>query len=479
MKPSLELKVSQQLTMTPQLQQAIRLLQLSSLELQQEIQSNLETNPLLEEDYGEGDEEEGEETAGAEVGEVAVESPTESQTADDSPVDTEWDTDFIADGEGGTVAPEPEEDLPGFEQRNSAPETLQDHLLWQLHMAPLTEQDRAIGEAIIEAVDDDGYLATTLEEIAETFGVDTEDVHAVHTWVLHLDPLGVAARDLGECLTAQMDGLPADTPGLELARRVASDHLEQLGKHDFKGIRRRLGVDEAELDEAVALIRSLNPRPGTAIGGDTAPAVLPDVLVRHQGDRWRVELNPEAVPRVRINNAYAEIANSGEDSEARKYIRDHLQQARWFIKSLASRNETLLKVATAIVERQQPFLEHGPTAMRPMILRDIADAVELHESTVSRVTTQKYMHTPQGVFELKYFFSSQLGTTDGEGASATAIRAMIERLVENEDPKKPYSDAKIVEKLQEQGFEVARRTVVKYRQALNLPSSSQRRRMSR
>ena len=238
-------------------------------------------------------------------------------------------------------------------------------------------------------------------------------------------------------------------------------------------------MDEAELDTAIALIRGLNPRPGTAVAGETAPAVVPDVLVYHRDGQWQVELNSEALPRLRVNAAYARLAEETHDREARKYVRDHLQQARWFIKSLASRNETLLKVASAIVERQRGFLERGPTAMRPMVLRDIAEAVELHESTVSRVTTQKYMHTPQGIFELKYFFSSQLGSSDGEGVSATAIRAMIERLVAEEDPGKPYSDARLAEILDEQGFQVARRTVVKYRKALDVPSSSQRKRLAR
>ncbi|MFB6259530.1 MAG: RNA polymerase factor sigma-54, partial [Thiohalorhabdaceae bacterium] len=342
-----------------------------------------------------------------------------------------------------------------------------------------TATDRAIAEGLIASINDQGYQTATLAEIAETLGVDEDDVHAVHIWVMHLDPVGVGARDLAECLEAQLDLLPTDTPALGTARAIVRHHLEALGKHDYKSLGKALSADDAELDEAVALIRSLNPRPGTVIGGEAAPTVVPDVIVRHQGDRWHVELNAEAIPRLRVNSAYADLASNAPDREAQKYVRDHLQQARWFIKSLASRNETLLKVATAIVERQRGFLEHGPTAMRPMVLRDIAEAVELHESTVSRVTTQKYMHTPQGVFELKHFFSSQLGTTDGEGVSATAIRAMLQKLVDEEDPAKPYSDARLAEILNEQGYEVARRTVVKYRKALAIPSSSQRKRRAR
>jgi RNA polymerase sigma-54 factor len=483
MKPALELKVSQQLKMTPQLRQAIHLLQLSRLELDQEIRDTLDENPLLEEvTPGTEDEYEAdvdsEPTTAMEVADTTAPAESSDSGPDDS-VDTDWDAGVEPDypvmgGSGGD-----EDELPSLEARNSAPETLGDHLLWQVQMAPLTATDRAIAEALIASISDEGYQTATLAEVAETLALDEEDVHAVHVWVMHLDPVGVGARDLAECLEAQLDLVADDAPGLATARAIARHHLEALGQHDYKALRKALQVDDDELDAAVALIRGLNPRPGTVIGGEAAPTVVPDVIVRHSGDRWQVELNGEAIPRLRVNAAYADLARSGVDREAKKYVRDHLQQARWFIKSLASRNETLLKVATAIVERQQGFLEHGPTAMRPMVLRDIAEAVELHESTVSRVTTQKYMHTPQGVFELKYFFSSQLGTTDGEGVSATAIRAMLQRLVDEEDPAKPYSDARLAEVLKEQGYEVARRTVVKYRQALDIPSSSQRKRRAR
>ncbi|HKJ72433.1 MAG TPA: RNA polymerase factor sigma-54 [Gammaproteobacteria bacterium] len=482
MKPALELKVSQQLKMTPQLRQAIHLLQLSRLELDQEIRETLDENPLLEE-VTPGTEDEFEADADSEpTTTMEVADTTSEQAADNGPddsVDTDWDAgvepDYpIAGGAGGE-----DDELPSLEARSSAPETLGDHLLWQVHMAPLSATDRAIAEALIASINDEGYQTATLGEVADTLGLDEEDVHAVHVWVLHLDPVGVGARDLAECLDAQLDLVPEETPGWATARAIVRHHLEALGGHDYKALRKALGADDDELDAGVAVIRSLNPRPGTVIGGESAPTVVPDVMVSHRGDRWQVELNAEAIPRLRVNAAYADLARSGGDREAKKYVRDHLQQARWFIKSLASRNETLLKVATAIVERQQGFLEHGPTAMRPMVLRDIAETVELHESTVSRVTTQKYMHTPQGVFELKYFFSSQLGTTDGEGVSATAIRAMIQRLVDEEDPAKPYSDARLAEILKEQGYEVARRTVVKYRQAMDIPSSSQRKRRAR
>ena len=483
MKPALELKVSQQLKMTPQLRQAIHLLQLSRLELDEEIRETLEENPLLEEATpGTEDEFEADAdsvpTSSMEVTNTAG-TEAEAGNGPEEGVDTDWDAGVEPDypvmgGSGGE-----EDELPSLEARNSAPETLGDHLLWQVQMAPLSAQDRAIAEALIASINDEGYQTATLAEVAETLDVDEDDVHAVHVWVMHLDPVGVGARDLAECLDAQLDLVPGETPGLETARAIVRHHLEALGQHDYKALRKALQVEDDAIDAAVALIRSLNPRPGTVIGGEAAPTVVPDVIVRHQGDRWQVELNAEAIPRLRVNAAYADLAHSGADREAKKYVRDHLQQARWFIKSLASRNETLLKVATAIVERQQGFLEHGPMAMRPMVLRDIAEAVELHESTVSRVTTQKYMHTPQGVFELKYFFSSQLGTADGEGVSATAIRAMIQRLVDEEDPAKPYSDARLAEVLKEQGYEVARRTVVKYRQALDIPSSSQRKRRAR
>ncbi len=479
MKPTLELKVSQQLKMTPQLRQAIQLLQLSRLELDQEVRQTLEENPLLEEVVPGSEEEleselDSEALASQEA--TTVSSEAYSSQSSEGTVDTDWEA-GVAPGPpilGGTGE---EDALAGLEARSSTPVTLTEHLYWQVQVASLSATEWAIANGLIAGINEGGYQTATLAEIAETLEVPEEDVQAVHIWIMHLDPPGVGARDLGECLEAQLDLLDEGTSGLAIARAIVRNHLEVLGRQDYRTLRRTLGIEGDELDNAVDLIRGLNPRPGSLIGGTTVPAVIPDVLVYHRGDHWQVALNAEAIPRLRINAAYADLVHNKEgDHETRKYIRDHLQQARWFIKSLASRNETLLKVATAIVERQRAFLEHGPTAMRPMVLRDIAEAVGLHESTVSRVTTQKYMHTPQGVIELKYFFSSQLATTDGGGISATAIRAMVQRLVSEEDPAKPYSDARLAEILQGQGYEVARRTVVKYRQALGIPSSSQRKR---
>ncbi len=476
MKPSLELKVSQQLTMTPQLQQAIRLLQLSQLELNLEVQAALEANPLLEEAEASLDSEH--------PGEVESSLPEEGSTTTEAStlegdVQTEWE--YGLDYQGGSmVGADPEAERSSLEARNSAPETLHDYLRWQVRMSPLSEAEHAIGEALIDGIDNDGYQTVPLEETATTLGIPETEVRSVHDQILQLDPVGVGARSLRECLMAQLDSLPADLPEQALTRTIIANHLEQLGKRDLKGIQSALQTEAEAITQAVELIRTLHPRPGARVGSTPISTILPDVLVRYRDGYWQVELNPEAIPRLQINPTYIELVQERDrDRETRQYIRHHLQQARWFLKSLTSRNETLLKVASAIVQRQQPFLEHGPTAMRPLTLKDIAEAVDLHESTVSRVTSQKYMHTPQGVFELKHFFSSHLATSDGEGASATAIRAMIQRMIAEEDPNKPCSDAQLVHLLKSQGIQVARRTVVKYRQSLGIPASSQRRSLGR
>jgi RNA polymerase sigma-54 factor len=477
MKQGLELKLGQHLAMTPQLQQAIRLLQLSTVDLQQEIQSMLESNPLLDEEAsGDGA---GEEGTGAPEPSTAMDQDrqidlsADTQLPEELPLDSQWDDVFDL-GLPATAAA-PDEDLPDFESRNSSPQSLQDYLRWQANMTHFTGSERNIAEVIIDSIDERGYLGTDLGEMAALLDVGEEQVRAVLQQIQQFDPPGVGARDLGECLALQLQALADSEGSAALALRIVREHLQTLGRHDYARLCQVLGVDEAALRPALALIASLNPKPGEDIGSESTEYVIPDVIVRRVGARLRVELNPEAMPRLRINRHYADMAG-GKDA-THKYIQDHLNEARWFIKSLQSRQETVLKVASAIVERQKDFFEHGPESMRPMVLRHIAEAVEMHESTVSRVTNQKYMITPRGLFEFKYFFSSHVSTDNGGAASATAIRALIIKLIQAEDPRHPLSDAEIAKILADQGVQIARRTVAKYREGENLPPASQRRRL--
>ena len=478
MRQGLQLKLSQSLKMTPQLQQAIRLLQLSTLELRTEIQEALETNPLLE------TEEEAAATEAAEASESVDMDRGDDQLPEDLPVDSAWDDVF----EGATPlsAPDPEaanRDILDF-QSGSA-EDLHDHLYSQLYLTPLGEVDRTIATHIIESLDEAGYLAEDLEAIeaslAEQFPEPErpgrEEIEAVLHLVQRFGPPGIAARDLPECLALQLAELPGDTPHLDLARRLL-EHLEMLAAGDITRLKRKLRAREEAIGEAAALIRTLDPRPGARIAATTADYVIPDVFVRRREGRWVAELNSDIAPRLRVNPFYSSMVKRGDKSRENTYIRDQMQEARWFIKSLASRNETLLRVAGAIVEHQQAFFDYGEEAMKPLVLREIAEELEMHESTISRVTTQKYMHTPRGVLEFKYFFSSHVKTTDGGECSATAIRAMIRKLVDGEDPRKPLSDSRLAAILEERGIRVARRTVAKYREAMDIPSSTQRKRLA-
>jgi RNA polymerase sigma-54 factor len=508
MKASLQLKMGQSLTMTPQLQQAIRLLQLSTLDLQQEIQQALESNPMLEtpEDDDQADspdadadsrdertdqssdqEEPATETASDwdenENGpDWSSENDIPDNIPDDLPVDTAWDD--IYQSAPAPASKGDDENESDFETRNSPAETLQDHLEWQLNLTPMSERDQAIAHALMDAVDERGYLTSPIEEIYSGLQDETEEdpleldeVEAVLHRLQHFDPPGVFARDLQECLLIQLNQLPPDTPWLRQARLVVTQFLHLLGNRDYAQLLRRSRLKEDQLRDVLALITSLNPRPGDVIDRAEPDYVIPDVIVRKHEGRWRVELNPEIAPRIRVNASYASLIRRADSSADNTYLRDQLQEAKWFIKSLQSRNETLLKVATRIVEHQQGFLDHGEEAMKPLILSDIAQAVEMHESTISRVTTQKYMHTPRGIFELKYFFSSHVSTAEGGECSSTAIRAMIKKLISEETPKKPLSDSKIAAMLGEQGINVARRTVAKYREAMHIPPSNERKRL--
>lgn len=504
MKASLQLKMGQSLTMTPQLQQAIRLLQLSTLDLQQEIQQALESNPMLEtseedeqaetretnsqqeepvqDTASEGEPDEDNWDAPEAPTDWAEDDPRQETIPDDLPVDTAWE-DIYQSAPATSSRNDDDQDFD-FESRNHVADTLQDHLEWQLNLTPMSDRDRAIGYALLDAVDNRGYLTSTLEEIhsgltntPDDDPVELDEVVTVLRRLQHFDPPGVFARDLQECLLIQLGQLPAETPWLPQARLVLTHYLNLLGNRDYAQLLRRSRLKEDQLREVLKVITSLNPHPGDALDQAEPDYIIPDVIVRKEKDRWRVELNPEVAPRIRVNAGYASLIRRADSSADNTYLRDQLQEAKWFIKSLQSRNETLLKVATRIVEHQQGFLDHGDEAMKPLILSDIAQAVEMHESTISRVTTQKYMHTPRGIFELKYFFSSHVNTDEGGECSSTAIRAMIRKMISAELPKKPLSDNKIATMLGDQGIQVARRTVAKYREAMNIPPSNERKRL--
>lgn len=498
--------------MTPQLQQAIRLLQLSSLELQQELQAAIESNPMLELEEEDGNTETDAAPADDDLDDpirlleqlqaTGSEEPTpDTQTMDldniqsmpdELPVDSVWDD--IFDSHAAAPAVGGIDDGLFEDTGSSTRESLASHLLWQLNLTPMSDIDRAIAFAIIECMDSDGYLTTPLTDIREAV-LAADDLHAlIHDRpieddedalgldeieaVLHrlqgFDPPGIAARDLRECLLIQLRQLPATTRWRHEALQLVGDHLPLLAQRDFSVLGRRLALDETQLSAAIRLIRSLNPRPGGSVEQADVQYVVPDVIVRRDGARWLVELNPDAIPRLRINAGYAAMTRDSSNQRDADYLRNNLQEARWLLKSLRARNETLLKVANRIVTIQQGFLEQGPEAMKALVLADIASAIDMHESTISRVTTEKYMLTPRGIFELKYFFSSHVGTATGGECSSTAIRAMISKLVAAENTKKPLSDSQIAGTLTTQGINVARRTVAKYRESLNIPSSSER-----
>ncbi|MGH8504062.1 MAG: RNA polymerase factor sigma-54 [Gammaproteobacteria bacterium] len=490
LKPSIQLRIGQQLTMTPQLQQAIRLLQLSTLELQAEIQQNFENNPMLEtvDDDGEADAEPGAPNSD-EAPPGATETPGASnddgitaaaETPDEIPVDSSWDDSYDTSSPYGGAPDDGGRDI--FENQSGAQESLRDHLLWQMRLTHMSDTDRAIAMAIIDAIDDDGYLGDSLESIhanlAAEADIELDEVEAVLHLVQRFDPVGSGARSLAECLGIQLQQLSADTPWLAEARQLVAEHLDLLAARNFKQLSRRMKLTEAQLHEVAALIQTLNPRPGSLISNRAPEYIVPDVSVFRSQGAWRVELNPNTAPRLRINSLYASLVKRADNSADNTYMRNQLQEARWFIKSLQSRNETLLKVATAIVQHQRGFLEYGPEAMKPLVLKDIAEQLEMHESTISRVTTHKYMHTPRGIFEFKYFFSSHVGTADGGVCSATAIRAMIKTLIADENPAKPLSDSKIAAMLVVKGINVARRTVAKYREAMSIPPSNERKRLA-
>ncbi|HAN0066555.1 TPA: RNA polymerase factor sigma-54 [Escherichia coli] len=476
MKQGLQLRLSQQLAMTPQLQQAIRLLQLSTLELQQELQQALESNPLLEQ-IDTHEEIDTRETQDSETLDTA-DALEQKEMPEELPLDASWDTIYTAGTPSGTSGDYIDDELPVYQGETT--QTLQDYLMWQVELTPFSDTDRAIATSIVDAVDDTGYLTVPREDILESMGdeeIDIDEVEAVLKRIQRFDPVGVAAKDLRDCLLIQLSQFDKTTPWLEEARLIISDHLDLLANHDFRTLMRVTRLKEDVLKEAVNLIQSLDPRPGQSIQTGEPEYVIPDVLVRKHNGHWTVELNSDSIPRLQINQHYASMCNNARNDGDSQFIRSNLQDAKWLIKSLESRNDTLLRVSRCIVEQQQAFFEQGEEYMKPMVLADIAQAVEMHESTISRVTTQKYLHSPRGIFELKYFFSSHVNTEGGGEASSTAIRALVKKLIAAENPAKPLSDSKLTSLLSEQGIMVARRTVAKYRESLSIPPSNQRKQL--
>lgn len=480
MKQSLQLKISQQLAMTPQLQQAIRLLQLSTLELQQEIQLALETNPLLEQEENTAELDSIDNiNSGTDGSEIDTKDALEkTDMPDELPLDADWDEIYSAGTPSGTTNDYSYDELPVYQGETT--QTLQDYLIWQAELTPFTDTDRAIATTIIDSIDDSGYLTSPIGDIHE--GIDNpditiEEVVAVLKRIQHFDPLGVAAQDLKECLLIQLSLYPKETEGLAEARIIISQHIDLLANRDFRQLTKLTRLKEDALKTAIDLILALNPKPGQSINTGESEYVIPDVLVKKISGHWQVELNTDSIPKLGINSHYASLIKNSVNESDSQYIRSNLQNAKWLIKSLESRNETLLKVATCIVEQQQEFFELGDEHMKPMILADIAYQVDMHESTISRVTTQKFLHSPRGIFELKYFFSSHVSTDTGGEASSTAIRALVKKLVAAENPAKPLSDSKLTSMIAEQGIQVARRTVAKYRESLSIPPSNQRKQL--
>ncbi|QSX78397.1 RNA polymerase factor sigma-54 [Agrilutibacter solisilvae] len=474
MKPRLQATLGQHLVMTPQLRQAIRLLQLSAAELEVEIAEAVESNPLL--DWTETSV--SVEADGTDSAPLQVENGFETQTL--PPAEADW---APGDGEAWyerTGPADPDDESPTAEQVPEG-ETLQDHLLWQLHLSPLSPRDRLIGVTLIEAIEDDGYLREPLENLAASLApqiqASAEEMLTVLHQVQRFDPVGCAARTLGECLRLQLSTLPDGTTGKALAWTLANGPLERLPRVGVAGIAAELKLEHEQVDTAVQLLRSLDPKPGAQIGAiSTDTYVAPDVVIWRQHGLWRVALAESMRPRISIHRGYEGMIRHASAADAH-YLRGHLQEARWLLKSLEARGETLLKVMRCLLQQQAAFLEFGDSALRPLTLREVASEIGLHESTVSRAVARKYARTPRGTVPLRSFFASGIDTGAGGEASSTAIQAMIRQLIDAENPRKPLSDARLAETLKATGVPVARRTVAKYREAMSIPSSQDRVRM--
>ncbi len=474
--------------MTPQLQQAIKLLQLSTLDLQQEIQEALDSNPLLEvDDNSDNDtvekskldaEADAAATASTDTSMDTNEALEKNELPDELPIDSTWDEYYSA---SSAPAPGPASNDDETVFQGETTDNIQDHLLWQMRLTPFSDIDRAIAIAIIDSIDESGYLTVTVEDILQSVNtedmeepVEVDEIECVLKRIQMFDPIGSGSRTPQECLLVQLKQFAPDTPWLKEAKILIEDYADLLGSKDYRTLMRKSRLKEDDLREAMRLLQTLNPRPGSALITQEPEYVIPDVSVSKKKGRWVVELNPDSLPKLSVNQQYAAMSRQARNSSDSQFIRSHMQEAKWFIKSLESRNDTLLKVANCIVQQQMGFFEHGPEMMKPMVLNDVAEMVDMHESTISRVTTQKYMHTPRGIFELKYFFSSHVATESGGECSSTAIRALIKKLVAAEKTSKPLSDSKIAQLLAEQGIKVARRTIAKYRESLSIPPSNQR-----
>ena len=501
MRQGLQLKFSQQLNMTPQLQQAIKLLQLSTLDLEQEIIEQLYNNPLLETDEQEGvkdqiqqdiisgtddvsfdnDDPEENYTQALDSSEHVssnTETTWETDNSDNLPIDSNW-----SEATSAATKPLSNDNDFNLDSVYQVTESLQDHLFWQLNLITLSDRDKAVSEAFIDAVNDNGFLSNDLQEITAHLKEQNKDdplqddeLVAVLKRLQQFDPPGIFARDLKECLSIQLNQLSDETPYLQEAKLLVDDFLEDIASTELAKLVRKSKVDQVCLQQGLELIRTLNPRPGEKLAADNTEYIVPDVYIEKLQDRWEVRLNNSNIPRIKINQTYSDLVRRADDSAENQFLKKNLNEARWFIRSLESRNDTLTQVTMAIVDFQKGFLEHGPIAMKPLVLSEIAEQLDLHESTISRVTTKKYMATPQGIFELKYFFSSHVGTSDGGECSSTAVCAILKMLIEAERPCKPLSDNKLTSLLADQGIQVARRTVAKYRESMNIPSSSQRKR---
>jgi RNA polymerase sigma-54 factor len=477
MKQSLQLRIGQSLTMTPQLQQAIKLLQMSTLDLQQEIQQALESNIMLELDEDDLQSPDFREKKIDNSDQLTSEG-SQTDIPNELPVDISWDDVY----ESTMSVNEDSGDSGEFETLQGVTSSVRDHLVWQLELLPISERDYAIAVAIIDSINNDGYVSCELAEIllglqSQLDSLEMDELLTVLHMIQNFDPVGVAAQDLADCLRLQLQQLPEKTPYKTEAIDFVKRHLDLLASCDQARLIKRVGLSEDQMSGVLSLIRTLDPKPGARLQESDLEYVVPDVFVSKIKDQWVVTLNPDIAPKLRVNPFYSGMIKRADSSHDNVSMKNHLQEARWFIKSLHSRNDTLLRVAKSIVEKQSDFFEHGAIAMRPMVLRNIAEELELHESTISRVTTQKYMHTPRGVIEFKYFFSSHVSTEGGGECSATAIRALIKELVGTENPAKPLSDSKISDLLNEKGINVARRTIAKYREALFIPSTSQRKRL--
>ena len=496
MKQTLQLKLGQHLTMTPQLQQAIKLLQLSGIELQQEIQQALESNPMLETEEDSRDKKEASETnesnnsndneqnndhnnesiqnenIGSDTGIQQTDMP------DDLPVDSNWDDVY----ESTASYSQSQEQDRDYEVHGETSQSLHEHLMWQLEMSTFSKTDEIVAIAIVDSIDEDGYLSIDLQNLHESLSKELEElefdeVEAVLHRIQNFDPPGIASRDIRESMLIQLKQYDSQTPWLTEAVRLIRDYFDMLANREFTQLTRKLKISEQDLQLVINLIQSLNPRPGGIISNTKPEYIIPDVFVKKIKGKWKVELNPEVMPKLRVNTVYSSMIKRADNSSDNNYLKNQLQEARWLMKSLRSRSETLLKVSKCIVERQQAFLDFGEEKMNPLVMFDIAEKVDMHESTISRVTTKKYMHTPKGIYELKYFFSSHVSTAGGGSCSSTAIRAMLKKLVASESPSKPLSDSKLAKLLEDKGINVARRTVAKYREALLIPPSNERKRL--